>query len=135
MNRKGFTLVEVVVALVLLACGIMAVQSAVVRLVHQVNMDTRVQTAVQLAEDRLELVRVDPQYVNLHATYDNSPTGEVNVAGVTGLTRVTTTVAHVDTITDASGSKHVSDYTRITVLMKGSGLLVPISRTVTVGAP
>ncbi len=46
MNRRGFTLIELMISLVLLAFGIMAVQSATVRLVHQVTVDTRADAAL-----------------------------------------------------------------------------------------
>ena len=133
-DRRGFTLVEVVVSLILLAAGIMTVQLAVVRMAHQVNSDTRTLTAVQLAGDRLELIRADPQYTNLASTYDNSPSGEANVGGNTGLTRVTRVVAHRDSTRDVNGV-HITDYTQITVTVTGTGLPVPVSRTVTVGSP
>jgi len=133
-QRRGFSLVEVIVSLVLLMAGILAVQTAVVRMAHQITSDSRVLTAVQLAGDRLEQVRADPQYVNLKATYHNSPTGEVDVGGNKGLTRVTVVSPYRDSTKDASGV-HITDYTRVTVTVSGTGLTTPIARTVTVGSP
>ena len=133
-NRQGFSFVEVVIALTLLAAGILTVQTAVVRMAHQVSTDTRTLTAVQLVGDRLELIRADPNYTNLKTAYDNSPGGETNVGGNPGLTRVTTVVQHRDSSKDTAGV-HITDYTQVTVQVKGTGLLVPVSRSVTVGAP
>ncbi len=127
MNRRGFTLVEVVVALVLLAVGMLAVQSAVLQLVHRANQDSRAAVGAQLAGDRLELVRADPRYDLLSARYSAT---ETDVAGNVGLTR-TTDILHVRDST----AKGIADYQRVTVTVSGRGLSRPIVRTGTVGAP
>ena len=127
MNRRGFTLVEVVVALVLLAVGMLAVQSAVLQLVHRATQDSRAAVAAQLASDRLELVRADPRYDLLSARYSAT---ETDVAGNVGLTRKTD-ILHVRDST----AKGITDYQRVTVTVSGRGLSAPIVRTGTVGAP
>lgn len=127
MNRQGFSLVEVTVALVLLAAGMLALQEAVVRMVRQVSDDSRTASAIQLVEDRLELVRSDPQYDSLTARYT---TTETSPGGVSGLTRVTA----ITRVRDSTAAG-ITDFRRITVSVQGSGLKFPISRTVSVAAP
>ncbi len=127
MNRRGFTLIELMISLVLLAFGIMAVQNATVRLVHQVTVDTRADAALQLVLDRLELVRTDPQYDSLQTRYVGR---ETSPGGVAGLARVTAIVHTRD-----STAAGIVDYQQVTVTVSGTGLSAPIARTVSVGAP
>jgi prepilin-type N-terminal cleavage/methylation domain-containing protein len=127
MNRRGFTLVEVVVALVLLAFGMLAVQSAVLQLVRRVGEDSRASLAAQLIDDRLELIRADPRFDLLQSRYQGT---ETDPSGNTGLTRQTA-VLHVRDST----ARGITEYQRVTVTVSGSGLLAPVSRTVSVGAP
>ncbi len=126
-SRQGFTLVEVLTSLVLLAVIVLTLQTAAVQLLHQSSTSTRSTTALQLVEDRFALVEADPSYATLEATYNGT---EANAGGNAGLTR-TTSIAQTRT---RVGSKYV-DYKRVTVTVSGTGLPAPISRTVTVGAP
>lgn len=125
--RPGFTLVEVMISLVLLAVIVLTLQGAAVRLLHQSGADTRTTTALQLVEDRFALIEADPSYATLETKYNGS---EADVGGNVGLSR-RTSIAQTRT---RVGSKYV-DYKRVTVTVSGSGLPAPISRTVTVGAP
>lgn len=127
MNRRGFTLVEVAVSLVILAVGMLTLQSALVRMLHQTTVDTRADVALQLVKDRIDLVRIDPQYDSLNARYAAT---ETNAGGVAGLTRVTSILRTRD-----STAAGITDYRRVTVTVSGRGLAKPIARTVTVGAP
>ncbi len=127
MNRRGFTLIELMISLVLLAFGILAVQNATVRMVHQVTVDSRADAALQLVKDRLELVRTDPQYDSLETRYNRT---ETSPGGVAGLTRITNIVRTRD-----STAAGISDFKQVTVTVSGNGLSGPIARTVSVGAP
>ncbi len=126
-NRHGFTLLEVAVALVLLAAGLLTLQSALLRLMHQSTLDTRADVALQLVKDRLDLVRTDPQFDSLEARYVAS---ETNAGGILGLSRVTVIAHQRD-----STAQGITDYKKITVTVNGSGLSRAVARTVTVGAP
>lgn len=127
MNRSGFTLIEVVVALVLLAFGMLALQSGVLRLVHEVGSDTRSTEALQLVLDRAALVRSDPRYELLESRYSAT---ETDPTGAAGLVRVTDIQRTRD-----STANGITDYKRITITVSGSGLSLPVSRTFSVGAP
>ena len=127
MKRQGFTLVEVAVALVILAAGMLTLQSALVRMLHQTTVDTRADVALQLVKDRIDLVRIDPQYDSLEARYAAT---ETSPGGMLGLSRVTNIARTRD-----STAAGITDYKRITVTVSGKGLQKPLARTVTVGAP
>ncbi len=126
-GRGGFTLIEVITSLVLLAVIILALQSAAVRLLHQSSTDTRTTAALQLIEDRFAVIEADPNYAGLEGTYNGT---ESNAGGNGGLTRTTQITQNRTKV----GSKYV-DYKRVAVTVRGSGLPAPVTRTVTVGAP
>jgi prepilin-type N-terminal cleavage/methylation domain-containing protein len=70
MDKTGFTLIEVLMAMVILGFAVMGAQAIVTdRLLgNVVHEDTRA-TARQLVEDRLQLVQTDPQYAELADRY------------------------------------------------------------------
>ncbi len=112
-------------ALVILLSVILGVAQITARMVHTVVTSDQQLTAVQLAEDRLEQIRLDQDYTDLETTYDGT---ETSFPTLTGFTR-TTIITHV------GGAGKASDYKKITVTVSGPGILSPIARSVTVGAP
>jgi prepilin-type N-terminal cleavage/methylation domain-containing protein len=125
MRRAGFTLVEVMVALVILLGVVLGIAQVTARMVHTVATSDVQLTAVQLAEDRLAQVQLDPDYADLEANY---ATTESTLPGEPGFTR-TTAIVHF------GGAGQPQDYKKVTVSVTGPGLLAPITRTVAVGAP
>jgi len=125
MRRAGFTLVEVMVALVILLGVVLGIAQVTARMVHTVATSDVQLTAVQLAEDRLAQVQLDQDYANLESTY---ATTESSIPGDPGFTR-TTAIVHV------GGAGQPQDYKKVTVSVTGPGLLSPVTRTVAVGAP
>ena len=123
--RQGFTLVEVMVALVILMVVLVSFAAATGRLLHTVVMSDRREAAMRLVADRLELIRMEPSYARLDSLY---PGIEANFSTLPGFTRTTVIVR-------AGGVGQPVDYKKITVTVSGPGLLVPESRTVTVAAP
>src|SRR5262245_48496162 len=122
-NQRGFTLIEVLVALVILTVVIMGVASATGQFVHVVATSDRQTAAIQLVEDRIELIQMDPNYAGLDTTYVATEGGFPTLPGfkrVTQITRVT-----------GSGQ----DHKKVTVTVTGPGLTAPIKRTVTKAAP
>lgn len=125
MRERGFTLLEVMVALVILAIAILGIAQTTASMVHTVAVSSREQAAVQLVEDRIELIRVDPNYAGLDSTYAKT---ENSFATLPGFTRTTT-------VTQVGGSGQTNDYKMITVKVTGPGLSAAVSRTITVAAP
>lgn len=125
MRRSGFTLIEVMMALVILLGVILGVAQITARMVHTVVTSDQQLTAVQLAEDRLEQIRLDPDYTDLETNYVGT---ETTFPTLTGFKRVTA-------ITHVGGTGKAQDYKMITVTVSGPGVSTPVARSVTVGAP
>lgn len=122
-NESGFTLIEVMMALTILMVVLMGLAMTTARTVHTITTSDRNDAAIQLAHDRIEYVRADPRYFLLDSIYEKTETSFPTLPGFQRQTVVTRTV---------SGN---NDVTRVTVTVTGPGLMAPISRSVTVGAP
>jgi len=127
-GTRGFTLLEVLVALIILTVAILGVASSAGRL-STVSAHTQVRTlALQSVEDRLSLIRLDPRYVELDSIYAGQ---EDELPGLDGFKR-TTEIARTE---DTQEGGTVIDYQHISVTVEGPGLPKPITRTITLGAP
>lgn len=127
-RRDGFTMVEVLVAMVILGIAILGVQAAVTdHFVRDVGTMDRSAVAIQLVEDRIQSVQLDPVYATLEDRYE---VAEPTVAGQPGFSR-DTRVQHVRT----AGVRGVVDYKKVTVEVRAATLPRPVSRTITVAAP
>jgi prepilin-type N-terminal cleavage/methylation domain-containing protein len=122
-TQRGFTLIEIVLALTILLVVIVALVTLTGKTVHVTATSDREQAAIQLATDRTDAVRADPDYGGLDTTYGKT---ETNFPTLPGFTRATKIVR-----TTTSGN----DYKKVTVTITGPGLMSPIVRTVTVAAP
>lgn len=105
MRRKGFTLIEVLIALVILVI----VTTTFARFAAffsrgMANSSIRV-IAVGVAADRLELIRADPRYTRLATLYQGDTTG---FSGYSNMTRSTIVTR------DQTGNP-ARDFTTITV--------------------
>ncbi len=125
MSRRGFTLVEVMIALVILLVVLMGFSQMTASMVHTVATSDRQEAAVQLVHDRLEQVRLAPHYAALESLYVAHETSFPTLPGFTRITQIVHT----------GGPGLALDYKKVTVTVSGRGLLVPVSRTITVAAP
>lgn len=125
-RQAGFTLVEVIVALVILAVAVLGLASSGARLATTGATAELRALALEGVEDRLARVRLDPRYGGLDTLYAGVDT---DLFGIEGMTR-TTSVVHVQTA--APGAV---DYRRITVTVTGPLLTPPVSRQLIVAAP
>lgn len=126
-TRKGFSLIEVIVALVILAVAIMGSQALASTMIRTVTTSNAQAAAAQLVEDRIDRIRTDPAYDSLTQKYAAT---ESPLPGWPTLQRVT-----VLTRTQDSTATGVTDYFTVTVTVSGTGLRAPVSRTVVVGSP
>jgi prepilin-type N-terminal cleavage/methylation domain-containing protein len=127
MNTKGFTMVEVVTSLVILALAIIGLSSTTARLA-KVAVDAEQRAlALQAVEDRMSTIRLHPIYQQLDSLFSES---ETEVPGLPDYTRNTAITRVIQP--GAQEGKYI-DYTRITVTVTGPGLSDPISRTVALG--
>ncbi len=125
-SRGGFTLVEVIVAMMILSVAVLGLASSAARLTTSSASAEIRALALEAAEDRLGRVRLDPRYGGLDTLYAGT---DSDLFGIAGMTR-TTTVVHVQ-----QSSPHPLDYKRITVMVSGPMLDPPITRLLIVAAP
>jgi prepilin-type N-terminal cleavage/methylation domain-containing protein len=122
--RAGFSLIEVMVALVILSVIALGVNLGTARFTRTVADSTLRTRAQALADAQIAMARSWPTYSTL-----NSLTGPAFNGGVTGLTR--TTAVAVDT----TGGRNVSRVT-VTVRSVVTGALTPdVVRSITIAAP
>lgn len=122
--RAGFTLVEVVVASVILTAALLAMAGFTVRY-QQTDSNARiVAKAQQLANQRLEQVRTATPY----AAIDSMVTTESSITGAPGFSRATLVTRVGGTPTDTV------DYKIVTVRVTPPGNRAAVSKTSFVGA-
>lgn len=124
--RKGFTLVEVVMALMLLSVSMLGMQMIGITMLRRTTTSQVRLSATQLAEDRIDMIKLEPVYANI----DGYATTESTVAGFPGFARVTAVNARRD-----SSAAGITDYKRVTVTVTAPGLNPAVSRNITVAAP
>jgi len=126
-TRKGFSLVEVIVALVLLTILMLGAQALAARMIRTTTTANIQVTAAQIAEDRIDFVRLDPQYDSLVARYAVT---ENPVTGYPGYQRIT---AFTQTL--AVTTNGTTDFQTMTVRVTHQQLVTPVSRTVVITTP
>jgi prepilin-type N-terminal cleavage/methylation domain-containing protein len=125
-SRRGFTLIEVIVALLLLSVAIIGASAMGSLMFRRVSLANVQFTAVQLAEDRLDFVRLEPVYANLPNYVLNEPV----IVGYPGFTRTTTVVRTLNVTVQGT-----TDFRRVTVQVTSPGGVLPVVRSITIGAP
>ena len=124
VDRSGFSLVEVVVALVILSTAVLGLASSATRLTTTAAAAQVRALAMESAQDRLARVRLDPRYGALDSLYSGT---DENLFGITGLTR-TTRVVHILRTSPSL------DYKQIMVTVTGPTLETPVSRVIVIAA-
>lgn len=123
--QRGMTLVEVLVALVLMAGVLLAMGRFSGALAHTTGTARVTATATQLVADRLEQVKSAPRYVAIESLY---VANESAIAGFGGFSRQTIVKRIGGTATDSI------DYKIVTVQVTNSALSKPVRKS-TVIAP
>ncbi|MEE8400189.1 MAG: prepilin-type N-terminal cleavage/methylation domain-containing protein [Desulfobacterales bacterium] len=84
-NDKGFNLIEVLVAMVILSVGLMGTASLVIGIIRANHMSKQISMATTIAQDQMESV--------IQAGYEAAADGETDLsADYTGFTAMTTEV-------------------------------------------
>lgn len=124
-DRRGFTLLEVLIALVILGFVILGAQATLTgRMVSDVGVQEVRSRATQLAMDRLHLIQADPAYGTLATRYTGTETA---LPGAPGFTRTTSF-----SITPLDGGQ---EYRTVTVTVTAPRLARPVARTVVIASP
>jgi len=122
--RQGFTLIEVMIALVILGIAALSLMKVTSKMIRSVTDDRTRTLAAASADARIAEVRAWPTYTTLEAKYAGSEAD----TPVAGLTRVTTIVR-------TGGTGQPNDYKRVTVTVSGNQLTSTVTRTVTIAPP
>lgn len=124
-KENGFTLVEVIIAMLIMSTVLLAMVGTTASLIHVVSVADRNASALQLVDSRIERVQMDPNYAGLDSTYAGT---ESDFPTLPGYVRTTT-------IVQFGGSGQAVDYKKVTVTVTGPGLTDPVARTITMAAP
>ena len=126
MNRKsGFTLVEMLLSIVILAIVLASVARYTGQYLHTVSTSTTRTAAAEFARERIGLVDMDPSYTTLGATWAGT---QIGLPGYPDMIRVTS----VSRITGAAPQR---DYTIVTVRVTEPTMGAPIDVTTVVASP
>lgn len=119
-NRSGMTLIEVIVAIVLLSGALLSMGAFIARYANVSGVMTRRVEANELVADRLEEVKGAIRYSAIDSVFAKT---EPSIAGHPGLTR--------QTIVTRTGGAAPSlyDYKTVTVIVNGPGLKTPSKKT------
>jgi prepilin-type N-terminal cleavage/methylation domain-containing protein len=116
--RRGMTLIEVMVALVIVVGATLAMGGFVNRFIHTVSVSSIRATATELAADRLETVKAAASYDSVLAAYAGT---ERTIAGRPGFERRTVVTRVVTTGRE--------DYAIVTAIVSANGLPTPVKKT------
>jgi prepilin-type N-terminal cleavage/methylation domain-containing protein len=124
-DRRGFSLLEVLIALVILGFVILGAQATLTgRMVSDIGWQETRARATQLAMDRLHLVQSDPAYGTLATRYTGTETGLPGAPGFTRTTQFSLTPL------DAG-----QEYRTVTVTVTAPRLTRPVARTAVIASP
>lgn len=126
-QRDGFTIIEILLALLLLSFMVMGFQAATGEIIAYAARSDREVVAVQLVEDRLDLIRLDPEYAQLESRYEGTDSALVDYPDLVRTTEIVRT--------NTMESTGELDYVKVTVTVSGPSLRAPVARTVVIGAP
>jgi prepilin-type N-terminal cleavage/methylation domain-containing protein len=127
-RRRGFSLVEIMVALTILSIIILGLANTTITFLHETTIDTVRVRAQSFADMRIAEVRGYPIYDSLTTKFNGSDSPEP------GFNRITTVVhdkTAISTCNNPSGCPK-NDITRVTVKVTNAGLSSPVSRTLAV---
>ena len=126
-DRRGLSLVEVVVALVILTSVLLGLARFAVGFTRTVTQADSRTIAVNLVSQRISEIRAAPNYSGLETTYNGT---ESTITGFPRFTRRTVIVR-----TGGPRPTFTNDYKTVTVDVTAPGLTQPIRKTVVVAAP
>lgn len=128
MDRNGFSLVEMTMAVLLLTMGILGMGATAGRMTTSAEAARVRSEALQAVEDQLSQIQMDPRYTLLDSLYVST---NAAIPGVVGLVRSVSITRTEKTVVGGG----VIDYKEIYVLVDGPRLPAGLSRTLVVAAP
>lgn len=125
MSRRGFTLVEMMLAVVLLGIVLASIARYTSQYLHAVATSTTRTAAAEIARERIGLIDMDPSYTTLTAVWAGT---ELGFPGYPNMIRET----NVQRITGVAPPR---DYTILTVRVTEPTMGTPIDVTTVVAQP
>jgi prepilin-type N-terminal cleavage/methylation domain-containing protein len=125
MERRGFTLIEVMFAVVLVVIVLTSLARYTGQFLHTVSTSTVRTVAAEVARERISLVDMDPSYTTLAATWAAT---EAGFPGYPRMTRITT-------VSRVTGVTPPRDYTLVTVRVTEPTMAQAIDVTTVVAQP
>ena len=127
MNDRGVTLIEIIIAMVILTGVLLGMGGFAVNFTRTVSRSDARTIAVNLAAQRISDIRATPNYSGLETTFNGT---EASITGFSGYTRATTIVR-----TGGPRPTSTNDYKTVTVSVTAPGITAPITKTIVVAAP
>ncbi len=125
--RRGMTLIEIMIALAILATVLLGMGQFAFNF-SRVERQAEARTiAVNLAQQRLAVIRSSPNYSGLAANFAGT---ETSITGFPGYQRLTS-VVH----TGGPLPIYTNDYTTVTVTVTAPTLAASVAKTLVVAAP
>lgn len=123
--RGGMTLIEVMMAITILASAMLGIALFMARFAHNVATSDVRNTASELASQRLEDVKTSPRYAAIDTLYPGTVSLSTPYAGYTRTTIVTHT---------GGTAPALYDYRTVTVIVKNGRMPVPVKRSTIIAA-
>lgn len=124
--RRGFTLVEVIVSLVILSGVLLAMTDFTRQFTRQTTDSAVTAKASDIAVQQLEAVKAWRTYSTIAATFHNTVVNFTAGGPYAGLSRRTLVVR--------TGPTATHDYVTVTVVVTGAGLSAPVRRSTIIAA-
>ncbi len=124
-TRAGMTLIEIMIALVMLSSVMLGMGSFMAGYGHAVGTGSARATARELVAERIEYVKGATNYSTIEATYGGT---ETSIPGYPGFTRRTL----VRRVGGLPGDRF--DHKIITVVVDGPGVETPVKKTSVIAA-
>lgn len=124
-TRGGMTLIEVMMALTILATAMLSIAGFMGKFAHAVAVSDVKNTANELASEQLETIKNAPRYSAIDTLYPGTVPLDSPYVGYTRKTIVSHT---------GGGAADLYDYKTVTVVVSNPRLSVPIKRTTIIAA-
>ncbi len=125
--ERGMTLIEIMIALTILAVVVLGMGQFAFNFSRTERQSEARTVATNLADQRLSLIRSNPNYSQIDSIYG---VAEATITGFPGYAR-STKIVH----TGGPLPTYTSDYKTITVTVTSPALKTPLVETVVVAAP
>lgn len=125
MTREGMTLIEVMMAITILAGAMLAIAAFMGKFAHAVAVSDVRNTASEIASQKLEELKSAPRYSYIDSMYPATMSLTTPYVGYT----VNTTVSHTGGTAPA-----LYDYKTVTVVVKNGRLDAPLKRSTIIAA-